>query len=119
MFKVTRTHRLCILAMVSRALAWEGSTDWFQDPDWNPYEVGLALGQADFVRLTYEFPVGLFSDSPELFDKLNHRWKPFGQFPLNQSGAYQIVAEPIPVKKGFEKIGWPEARPFSLNFYSF
>ena len=93
-----------------RGVSWEGSTGWYTEGEWGDYvrQLGLPLGRADQIKLTYEFPVTLFSDAADLFDKLNNRWKKYGQLPLDHSGGYVIVSEPILPKQAYEKIGWPE-----------
>lgn len=95
-------------------LTWEGSADWFRDV---PYQIGLALGDADNFRLTYEFSLMPFTDTPDLLEKISGRWRKYGQIPMSQNGTYRIISEPITTHRDFEKIDWPEdTRPLKLRF---
>ncbi len=90
--------------------SWEGSAGWFRDASGDYInQIGLALGEARYVRLTYEFSVDSYTDSSGLLDTISARWKKYGWIPMNQSGVYQIVAEPLLFGRGFEKVGWPES----------
>lgn len=104
-----------------RTLKWEGDSDWFVDSEILPQQVGLAIGEAVSLRVTYEYAVSKYAESPDLLDILNQRWKKYGEFPLDRSGNYRFVSEMIPMKRSFEKVDWPTdtRRGLIFTYYSF
>jgi len=103
-------------------VSWEGAAGWFKDATGSfVHEIGLPLGDAAYVRATYQFPIISVTESPDLLDRLQSRWKKYGQLPMNQSGVYEVIAEPIRTYKEFEKIDWPTRSggltPVVINYF--
>lgn len=97
-----------------KTVVWEGMTDWYRD---GRYQIGMALGDAGNFRLTYQFSLTPFTDSPDLLEKISFRWKKYGQIPMSQDGTYRIVSELITIRRDFEKTDWPEeSRHWKLQF---
>jgi len=103
-------------------VSWEGGAGWFKDAVGSYVrQIGLPVGDAGYVQATYEFAITSVTESPDLLDKLRRRWKKYGELPMNQSGVYQIITEPIRTYKGFEKIDWPTRSggliPVTVEYY--
>ena len=102
-------------------LSWEEAADWYKD--YESYltasrQIGLGLGDARHIKLTYKFSLAESKTlSPDALDKLVARWKHFGAMPLDASGDYFVVSEPIVINRDFEKVNWPTDRRTGLEFW--
>ncbi len=49
----------------------------------------------DRLQLTYEFAFSPYVEDPDFLDKLNLKWKKYGQMPIGSDGTYSITSDPF------------------------
>lgn len=97
---------------------WEDAAASYKDDGNWPYQSGLGLGDARFMKLTYRYTLAKFTSvAPDFLEKLASRWSPSGRIPVNESGDYFLIAEPISIQRKFEKVDWPKDTRTGLKFF--